>query len=249
MKSHSFWWHWTLRLHHANKNSLVSPFAPAWGFAISIFHLWAVAEFSFNLWHSFLRFVPICILGSPKISQWPNLDCNSQGLNYNLCCNQVSEQMISVLWYWWELCPWKLEPRESQMVPSTLLMGARSCAGRAVSALLCWTIMRANFVLHPLTQAHMHIFGGWHIWLSNLLFLWLTVGRGWWVIFMTKRLLFGAPFQLADEKQRHTAIFNEHSTALSRDIFFWIFFCNRNSFSTEVYTFLENECIYIYTYI
>lgn len=58
---------------------------------------------------------------------------------------------------------------------------------------------------------------------------------------MTKRLLFRTPFQLADEKQ--TAIYNEHSTALSRDIFFLSLFCNKNSFSTEVYTFLE---IYIY---
>lgn len=174
------------------------------------------------------------------------MDCNSQGLNYNLCCNQVWEQMISVLWCWWEQCPWKLEPRESQMVPSTPLMGERSGAGRAAFALLCWTIMRANFFLHPLTQAHIHIFGGWHIWLSNLLFLWLTVGRGCWVIFMTKKLLFGSPFQLADEKQRHTAILNAHRAALSRDVFFLSFFCNKNSFSTEVYTFLENFYIYIY---
>lgn len=57
---------------------------------------------------------------------------------------------------------------------------------------------------------------------------------------MTKRLLFGAPFQLADEKQRHAAIFNEHSAALSRDIFFLSLFCNKNSFSTEVYAFLGN---------
>lgn len=129
------------------------------------------------------------------------------------------------------------------MVPSTLLMAERSSAGRAAFALLCWTIMTANFFLHPLTQAHTHIFGGWHIWLSNLLFLWLTVGRGWWPIFMTKRLLFHIPFQLADEKQRHTAIHNEHRAALSRDIFFLSFFCNKNSCPTEVYAFLE---IYIY---
>lgn len=132
------------------------------------------------------------------------------------------------------------------MVPSTPLLGERSGAGRAAFALLYWTIMTANFFLHPLTQAHIHIFGGWHIWLSNLLFLWLTVGRGWWVIFMIKRLLFGAPFQLADEKQRHTAIFNEHRAALFRDIFFLSLFCNKNSFFTEVHTFLENENIYIH---
>lgn len=56
------------------------------------------------------------------------------------------------------------------------------------------------------------VFGGWHIWLSNLLSLWLTVGRGWWVIFITKGLLFAIPFQWVDEKQRHRNIqWTQHS--------------------------------------
>lgn len=122
------------------------------GILISISHLWAAAEFSFKLWHSSLLFVPIYILGSSQISLWPNLDHNSQGLSYDLCCNQIWEQMISVCWCWWELCPWKPESREIQMVQSPHGVGERSCAGRAVSTLLCWTIASANFFLCPLTQ-------------------------------------------------------------------------------------------------
>jgi len=63
---------------------------------------------------------------------------------------------------------------------------------------------------------------------------------------MTKRLLFDTPFQPADEKQRHTAIFNEHCAALSRDILFLSLFCNKNSFSTKSTHFWR---IFIYMYI
>lgn len=42
------------------------------------------------------------------------------------------------------------------------------------------------------------------------------------------------------EAKTHTAIFNEHSAAFSRDNFFLSLFCNKNIFSTEVYIFLEN---------
>lgn len=136
------------------------------------------------------------------------------------------------------------------MVTSTPLMGERSSAGRAGFALLWWPIMRANFFLCPLTQSHIPFFGGWHIWLSNLLFLWLTVGRGWWVIFMTKGLLFAIPFQWGDEKQRHRNIqWTQHSFP---GIFsFWAFPVIKIApplKSTHFWRIFMSIYIYIHTY-